>query len=265
VLTTRIKTAAIALPALLALVLLAPPEVFTAFIIILAAWALYEVAAMTDADVTQGILLALCGGIPLGALLLARGDTFVVPALVIAAMAILVTRVGASGSAAVKHGTWQIVLGALWVGVLFPYFALLRNGPNGVALTIMMLLIVVASDSGAYFAGKAIGRVKLLPKVSPNKTVEGAIAGLIASLIAGLILRRWLTPNLTASLAAFLAVCVSLLAQLGDLANSAFKRVAGVKDSGWLFPGHGGLLDRACSLVFAAVFTYYYVRISGLG
>jgi phosphatidate cytidylyltransferase len=120
-----------------------------------------------------------------------------------------------------------------------------------------MILLVVASDSGAYFVGRAIGRIKLLPRVSPNKTVEGAIGGLAAVVVAAVLLRRWLVPEWTTRSALLIGLGIGVLAQAGDLANSAYKRVAGVKDSGWLFPGHGGLMDRACSLVFAAVLTYY--------
>ena len=152
------------------------------------------------------------------------------------------------------------MLGALWVGVLFPYFALLRNHAGGVPIIILMLLLVVASDSGAYFVGRSRGQVKLLPRVSPNKTVEGAIGGLSACVIAAVALRPLLAPQWSGAAAVTMAAVVGVLAQFGDLAGSAFKRVAGAKDSGWIFPGHGGLLDRTCSLVFAAAFTYYYFR-----
>ena len=94
--------------------------------------------------------------------------------------------------------------------------------------------------------------------MSPDKTVEGAIGGLLACILASLILRPLLAPRWTVAAAIIMAAVVGVLAQFGDVAGSAFKRVAGVKDSGWIFPGHGGLLDRTCSLVFAAVFTYYY-------
>lgn len=261
-LQTRLSTAAVALPAVLAMVIFAPAAYFTVFIALLAAWALYEVASMTQVDFGSGALLAVCGGIPLAALLLTGRGPIAFPAIVIVAMAWLVARVGADGAEGISRGIWQVVLGAVWVGILFPYFALLRNGHNGIARTILMFLLVVACDTGAYFAGRTLGRVKLLPKVSPNKTVEGAIAGMAAALVAAIILSPWLAPDLGIRFAVFLSLCISLLAQLGDLANSAFKRVAGVKDSGWIFPGHGGLLDRACSLVFAAVFTYYCFRYS---
>lgn len=99
-----------------------------------------------------------------------------------------------------------------------------------------------------------------MPRVSPHKTVEGALGGLAAAIIAGLILRSSLAPWLSPVSVILFGLAVGVLAQVGDLANSAFKRVAGVKDSGWIFPGHGGLLDRACSLVFPAVLAYYCVR-----
>ena len=123
-----------------------------------------------------------------------------------------------------------------------------------------MLLVVIASDTGAYFGGRAFGSHKLAPRVSPHKTIEGAIAGLAASIATGLILRPWLMSQWSIGASALISGIIAILAQAGDLAGSAFKRVAGVKDSGWIFPGHGGLLDRTCSLVFAAVFTYYCFR-----
>jgi phosphatidate cytidylyltransferase len=149
--------------------------------------------------------------------------------------------------------------GAAYVGVLFPYFAMLRNRPGGVRWIVAILLLVVASDTGAYFVGRALGRRKLAEKVSPHKTVEGALGGVIATVAAGLILDRILAPMFASTSAVvFFSAMISILAQLGDLANSALKRAAGVKDSGWIFPGHGGLLDRTCSLVLAIVFTYYW-------
>jgi phosphatidate cytidylyltransferase len=260
VLRTRLWTAAVALPAVIAMVLFAPAGLFSAFIAILAAWGLYEIGAMTHAGGAQALALAICGGVPAAFLLIKASGPWLAPALVIGAMAVLVIRVAATGGIDAYRGTGFVILGALWVGVLFPYFALLRNALNGRPLVVMMLLLVVASDSGAYFAGRSIGRIKLAARLSPNKTVEGALGGLAACVLAGLILRGWLAPTLSGASIVVLAIAVGLLAQIGDLAGSAFKRVAGVKDSGWIFPGHGGLLDRTCSLVFPAVFTYYYLR-----
>jgi phosphatidate cytidylyltransferase len=258
VLRTRLWTASVALPLLLGVVLWAPAAVFTIFIAILTAIGLYEVAAMTKARGDMMVILIVLGGsASISMLMHAVIYSWIVPALVGAGMIALTVRVGRRGSQAVSAGPILIALGALWVGVLFPYFALLRNAPHGVGAIILMILLVVASDSGAYFTGRAIGRIKLLPRVSPNKTVEGAIGGLAAVIVVVVILRPYLVPEWTARSAVLIGLGIGVLAQAGDLANSAYKRVAGVKDSGRLFPGHGGLMDRACSLVFAAVFTYY--------
>lgn len=261
-LRTRVRTAIVALPAVLAIVIFASAGAFRAFIFLLALWGLREIAEMIQATPAERIAIAAAGGLPaIGALRAAPAPGAWLAALaVFLLMFALITRVGIDGPAGFPRGVLAAVLGAAWVGALFPYFALLRNSRDGVAMVILMLLLVVASDSGAYFTGRFAGRIKLLPKVSPNKTVEGAVGGLAACVIAAMILWRPLAPGWRYGALAMLALGVGVLAQIGDLANSAYKRIAGVKDSGWIFPGHGGLLDRTCSLVFAAVLTYYYPR-----
>jgi phosphatidate cytidylyltransferase len=260
VLRTRLWTALIALPAVLAIVVFAPAWLFSAFIAVLTAWGLWEIGAMTNAGVLGALILIVAGGGTAAILLLGGRTPWLVPGAVFLSMVILVAQVGLGGHDSVRRGWVFVLLGALWVGVLFPYFALLRNGAGGAPIMVLMFLLVVASDSGAYFAGRWKGRVKLLPRVSPNKTVEGAIGGLAACVAAGIVLRGALAPQWSLGSIVLLAAGIGVLAQLGDLAGSAFKRVAGVKDSGWIFPGHGGLLDRTCSLVFAVAFTYYCSR-----
>jgi phosphatidate cytidylyltransferase len=266
VLRTRLWTALVALPATIAVVLFAPAAGFTAFIAILSAWGLYEIVAMTQANALETILVAIAGAASEIVELLSDGGGLspVAVILVTVLMSLLVVRVGWEGAEQFARWRWSrpwlLLIGALWVGVLFPYFALLRNHAGGVPIIILMLLLVVASDSGAYFVGRSLGRVKLLARVSPNKTVEGAIGGLSACVLAAVALRPLLAPQWSVGAAVIMAAVVGVLAQFGDLAGSAFKRVAGVKDSGWIFPGHGGLLDRTCSLVFATAFTYYYFR-----
>jgi len=243
------------------MVLFAPASVFAGFIAILTVWGLYEIVATTGANALGIAIVAIAGGVPAIVLLL-TGHRAILAPLVLAttlAMLMLLAYVARQGAQAVPHGRWFVALGALWVGALFPYFALLRNCRDGIPIIILMLLLVVASDSGAYFVGRSFGRTKLLPRVSPNKTVEGGMGGLGACIVAALVLRPLLARQWTVSAIVILATSVGLLAQLGDLTGSAYKRVAGVKDFGWLFPGHGGLLDRTCSLVFAATFTYYYL------
>jgi phosphatidate cytidylyltransferase len=228
---------------------------------VLGVFGLYEIAAMTGTLKLVALpLYAVVGGVPLFGLLYGGDAGWVVPTIVILVMLVLVARIAIAGREGAPSVPALAFTGAAYVGVLFPYFALLRNRPGGVNSVIAVVLLAVASDTGAYFVGRRIGRRKLAEHVSPNKTVEGAIGGMIATVVAGLLLSPMFAPGWHLVTVMFFCAMISLLAQLGDLAGSAFKRAAGVKDSGWIFPGHGGLLDRTCSLVFAMVFTYYWSR-----
>jgi phosphatidate cytidylyltransferase len=140
------------------------------------------------------------------------------------------------------------VSGAL---VLVPLFialiVLFRIGPEKLLFS---LLIVWAADAGAYFAGKSFGRVKLAPSISPGKTWEGVIGGFLVVALLAVVGVRWTDASLAVLLPFFLAVAA--LSIVGDLTVSMFKRTAGVKDSGTIFPGHGGVLDRIDSVAAAA-------------
>ncbi len=258
-LRTRLWTAIVALPVTIAVVLFAPVPVFTAVIAILTAWGLYEIIAMTGANGFEALFIVVVGGFfAVGSRVSALSTI-----LVTIEMLALVAAVGRKGAEQSSKRPWSrpalLFLGASWIGAFFPYLALLRNHPGGIPIITLLVLLVVASDSGAYFVGRSLGRTRLLPRVSPNKTVEGAIGGLAACVIAATALRSLLAPRWTTIAVVIMAAVVGVLAQFGDAVGSAFKRVAGVKDSGWIFPGHGGLIDRICSLVFAAAFTYYYL------
>lgn len=266
-LRTRLVTAAAVLPPLIALIVFAPAWAFSLLVGLCAAWGLYEVAAMAPAGPAGWFIgLLAAGALAAGAALgqwtprLSAG----LGAAAAGAMCGLILWVNRRGPQARAPRPLLLALGALYAGALFPYFALLRNQPGGVRLLLLMLAAVVAGDSGAYFAGRAVGRVKLIPAVSPGKTVEGAVAYIICGVAATWVLKSPLGLHWSAPISAGFGILVSVVAQLGDLAESAFKRLAGVKDSGWLFPGHGGLLDRTDSLVFAAFFAYYYSRWLGL-
>ena len=225
------------------------------------AWGLYEVGAMAPA-VSPGLLtaLTLVGGVPAIVMLIwAPGGMFMLAAVAVAPMCGLIALVNLRGDRAKLPPTALVIIGGLYVGALYPYLALLHNVVGGVKWLLLMLLVVMAGDSGAYLVGRRIGRHKLMPAVSPGKTVEGAVAYVVSSVAAALLLSGLMGLGWSAGAAIFFAMMLSVVAQLGDLAESALKRLAGVKDSGWLFPGHGGLLDRADSLVFAAAFAYYYI------
>jgi phosphatidate cytidylyltransferase len=266
VLRTRVLTAAVALPPLLAFVIYAPAWLFSLAIGLCAAWGLYEVSDMASARSPAAMAaVALAGGAPAVVILAwAPRGIFVLAVAALALMCGLIAQVNQSGAQAALPQLLLAIIGGLYVGAVYPYLALLRNLAGGVELLLLMLLVVMAGDSGAYFVGRWLGRTRLMPAVSPGKTVEGALAYAASSIAAAWLLVDLLRLRWSGGATIGFAVMLSIVAQLGDLAESALKRLAGVKDSGWLFPGHGGLLDRADSLVFAAVFTYYYSRWLGL-
>jgi phosphatidate cytidylyltransferase len=166
------------------------------------------------------------------------------------------------------------LLGAVLLGGTLSYALFLRYLPlpadaatadprwTGTALVAFPLIITWMSDSGAYFGGRAFGRRKLIPSISPAKTVAGAIAGVVAAVLTGALL-GWVLSATVLELGivkgALGGALISAAAQVGDLAESLLKREAKVKDSGRLFPGHGGLLDRVDSLLFALPAAFWYL------
>jgi phosphatidate cytidylyltransferase len=151
-----------------------------------------------------------------------------------------------------------VVIGILYIPLLMSHFILIRRTPAGELWIFFILVLAFSGDIAAYYVGKALGKRKLLPQVSPGKTVEGTI-GLVAGSIVGCLLFSWLFfPLLPAAHVVSLGLVGSVIGQLGDLCESALKRVAGVKDSGNLLPGHGGMLDRLDCLMFITPFVYYY-------
>jgi phosphatidate cytidylyltransferase len=163
-------------------------------------------------------------------------------------------------------GAVVMVVGVLYIAGLLGHLILLRVLPGGPNLVLFVLAVTWLTDSAAYFGGRAWGKHALAPRVSPNKTIEGALSGFGGALVATW-LGGWLwLPELTVSDIVSLALLLGGLGQIGDLVESKIKRVAGVKDSGRWIPGHGGLLDKIDSLVFTApTFYYYLVWFKGYG
>jgi len=148
--------------------------------------------------------------------------------------------------------------GILYVGWLLSYLVALRGLDAGRDWVFLVLFIIFASDSTAFFIGRAWGKHRLAPSISPGKTWEGAVAGVLGAIIVSLALVMLFRLPLSHWQAGLLGLLVSIFGQLGDLAESLFKRNMGVKESGKLLPGHGGVLDRIDSIVFAGVVTYYF-------
>jgi len=149
--------------------------------------------------------------------------------------------------------------GILYMGWLLSYFVLLRGLAQGREWTILAVFATFACDTAAYFVGRAWGRHKLAPAISPGKTWEGAVGGLLGAVVATVALDLILGLSQGYLRACILGLIIGVFAQLGDLAESLLKRSTGVKDASRLIPGHGGMLDRLDSIVFTGVIVYYYV------
>ncbi|RMC50895.1 phosphatidate cytidylyltransferase [Lactobacillus sp. ESL0225] len=141
-------------------------------------------------------------------------------------------------------------LGSLYIGTGFHYMAGIRNSPHGLALLCYVFVVVWLTDTGAYMIGRKIGRHKLWPVISPNKTWEGSIGGTICAVICATIYAYFVPLGYSLIELVIFALILSIVGQMGDLVESAYKRFYNVKDSGKILPGHGGILDRFDSMLF---------------
>jgi phosphatidate cytidylyltransferase len=160
------------------------------------------------------------------------------------------------------------LFGILYVGWLSVHLVFLRELPRalgqdyaqGGTYVLLAFFLTWSCDTAAYGFGLWLGRRRLLPSVSPKKSVEGSIGGLVATIVAAHVARLWFAPYLDVVHATLLGAGVGVFAQVGDLAESLLKRVSGTKDASTLIPGHGGVLDRFDSLYFSAPLVYYYLK-----
>lgn len=157
-------------------------------------------------------------------------------------------------------GRWAMGLaGALYIGMPFNYYLLLYTSrPNGVAWALFTILAVVASDAAALLVGSRIGRHPFFGTISPHKTVEGAVAGVVGSVLVMLLAASGVL-GLSPWHAIALGVLIGVSAEVGDLVESQMKRIAEVKDSSHLIPGHGGVLDRLDSILFPPILVFFYL------
>ncbi|MYD49935.1 MAG: hypothetical protein F4W93_00420 [Dehalococcoidia bacterium] len=147
----------------------------------------------------------------------------------------------------------------LYPGALLAHAPLLRGGEQGLEWIVLLLVVTFSTDTGAFFVGKAIGKRPLAPSISPNKTWEGAIGGFAAAILAAFLAAWALDIDADLPLIAVLGALMGVVGQVGDLFESKLKRLADVKESGRLLPGHGGVLDRLDSIVFNLALVYYFV------
>ena len=288
----RILTAVVLIPIVLALVLRAPVPAVALVAALVALLAVQELLKISEAYKVRPfhwptyifvglffLFLAVNSGqaTPLLSTAMFAGSVGFVAALApFVFLVIGMRRVDLSGAfPAAMTSTFAFAYVALPLGFLVQ----LREQASGAFLILYLLLLVWAGDIFAYFVGRSLGRHLMSPRISPRKTWEGALASLIASLAVGMLLYKYALPISTALLNAhlierkdglfalekapvwpilLLSGVINIAAQLGDLVESLIKRGAGVKDSGTLLPGHGGVLDRVDALLFAAPVLWYY-------
>jgi phosphatidate cytidylyltransferase len=263
-LAVRLLTAAAGAPAILALLYLGPPWGFYLLVLPTALIGCSELFAMTHpGDRTARIAgVAVAGGASIAVYAFGVQDPRVLLTVlvVVPALGPLVTlfRLGDISSAALRG--CALGFGPLFVAVPLTLLALLRRdfAREGPGLVVMTLMFAWWGDTGGYFAGRFLGRHKLYPAVSPNKTVEGAIGGLVGSVAGAMAASLGYLRAVPLSHSIPLAIVAGVLGQAGDLSESLIKRSTGVKDSGAIVPGHGGILDRVDALLMASVTVYMY-------
>jgi phosphatidate cytidylyltransferase len=261
-LAARVGTALLALPLLVAVFFLGPPALGAALVALAALIGLFEFFRFVRA---RGLVPMRRTGFVLAAGMFAEvafpgwlGAPVWPLCILLLLMATL--RQGSDFDKSVPAAA-ATLLGAVYLGALGGTLAALTTlAPpgRGAWRVVLLLAIIMASDTFAFFVGQVWGQRRLAPSVSPGKTVEGALGGLVGGVVAALAVRHLGLPELPVSHAVVLGGAVAALGIVGDLDESLLKRWAGVKDSGALFPGHGGMLDRLDSLLFGAPVLYYY-------
>lgn len=200
--------------------------------------------------------------LPVLSVTLTQGDSFVTPSLITAFFVL-------TGYFFYRYAKFKesyaffsrLVFGLIYVGLLFSYIPLSRFLENGAEWLVIATAVTAFSDSGAYFVGCSIGKNKLCPRISPKKTIEGALGGLFFAIIAAFASAYFLLPDVSPVKLGFGALVLTIAGVAGDLTESIIKRGTGVKDSGTWLRGHGGILDRIDSMLFAIPLLYFMLTL----
>ena len=261
----RLYSALVFIPLLYTGIRYAPPWLFSLFIGTIAMFALWEFLTLYFSDAGSTLMKALSGFFAAFLLFfMHNGIPQIILLLLLGMVALILTGFFFSPTLTkniLPH--WAAyIFAALYVGLFLGYYILLRNHEYGISLVFFVIIITWMSDTGGFIVGKPMGRHPLAPTLSPKKTIEGLIGGITFSIIGGIICQFTFAPFFSLGQCVMLSVSLALLGTLGDLAESAIKRSAGVKDSGTLIPGHGGVLDRVDSLMFTGPAMYYYTMVS---
>ena len=250
-----------------------PAGIFAIFIVVQGGWwfaagatllgliCLHELYEMLD-DVRPARLAGILAVVGLAVAAMLGGPAQVLLVAVSAIpLAFLLTVAGPSAAGGV-FGIAAVLLGVFWIGVAIAHGIMLRELPHGGGLLAAVLVGTFAGDTGAYFGGRALGRTRLAPRISPNKTWEGLGFGIFASVLAVWIV-NWYQDWIGPGEAAVLGLAVAVAGPVGDLFESFLKRDVGAKDAGKVFGAHGGALDRLDGVLFTMVVGYYVARALG--
>jgi len=273
VLRTRLATAAVAIPLLVWVIVWNPWSLFAWLVAAASLVAMSEYCAMAfPGDLGHRLFGFAAGALLLCSMLAPSEDRFAMAlaGVVVGGLVLMLAREPDLRRGVVALGL--ALVGALYAGFLLPHYLWMHRladpmlpagaaGPaGGWRWVVLTLVIAMAGDVGGYFGGRYLGRHKLMPSVSPGKTLEGSVAASAANLAGGIFCKLTFLQGLGWGEVVVLSLLAGCLAQVGDLSESMLKRAFGAKDSGWIIPGHGGVLDRIDSLVFPAPFVYYYAR-----
>ena len=257
----RVYSALVLLPLLYVLTRHLPPAAFFVFIaatVLLAQWE-FLAFFFEKPHLPQHALVGFPGALLLLVAMQWPAVLGFYPALSIILAGLLLYQVSLAPSGSRPLSTFVILFGILYVGYTLGHFLWLRTLDDGALLVFFVLLVTWAGDAAAYYVGKTCGSRPLAPRLSPNKTVEGFLGGLVVAPLVAWLGHVWFLPAVRPVDCLILGVLFTVLGLLGDLSESSLKRYAGVKDSGALIPGHGGMLDRVDSLLLNAPVFYYYM------
>jgi phosphatidate cytidylyltransferase len=257
----RLIVAGVLLPVIYLYVMYLPSRYFLFLLIFISILAVSEFYSMYH---VAGILRYLClffSACILGISYISKDlllDIIILSILVIMVIRLLIKKEPLSA----LYDISPPILGLLYIPVFLAFQTQIRKvGPEWI---IFLYASVWASDTMAYYLGKWIGKRRLYKEVSPNKTVAGAVGSFIGGVIGVLLLRATLVPLLTASSAVLIGIIIGSISIVGDLVESMFKRDAGIKDSGVIIPGHGGILDKIDGVLFASPVLYWILKVMGI-
>ncbi|MFO1463743.1 MAG: phosphatidate cytidylyltransferase [bacterium] len=259
---TRIITGLILAAAVVLLILFLPALPLKLVIAGIAALALHECARMVlppHPTSSQGFTVLLGTGLCLAVMFAPHDFRTLIVALPVTLMASFVFYLWRRHSVEIVLGQVSLTfMTVVYCGLMLAFLGLIRDLPNGSSWLFLVLAATFGADTGAYLTGRTIGRHKLAPHISPGKTVEGLFGGVAMSILWALGTKYLLSRDILVRDCLWVGLGVGLLGPLGDLSESMMKRSVGVKDSGNLIPGHGGLLDRIDALLFTSPIVYYY-------